>query len=314
MLNEEKNWWEWIVDLIVDSLGYLVTRLALIASPIPVIVVLLESMNYAWYAWPLVISIEIIGYALGDKIFEGIRLQVLSIRQSIIPISIYTIVVEALMVGYRVLPAWVNPKGTIAEAIIATAAIFYPLMTLFGAFLYAFHLYLQQVKRQQKIQRENERQQAEQAQLIAQRVNEEKANREIEKAKLELEMLRQRELQKLELERIAAESKIRMRESQGNPIVHQRSPFTERSPAFTERSPAFNTGDKDTIVHQIVQPEVNDESQLDAVSTFILNAYKAGPLPSYRELAELNKVSKTTIANKIKDLRERGLMNGVHHE
>lgn len=309
-MNEEKNWWERFVDIIVDSLGYLVTRLALIASPIPVIVVLLESMNYEWYAYPLVISIEIIGYALGDKVFEGIRLKVLSLRQSLIPLAIYTIVVEALMLGYRVLPAWVNPESTIAEAIVATAAIFYPLLTLFGAFLYAFHLYLNQIKRQQKLHDENERQQEFLNQQLTQRLNQQRIDAEIEKSKLELEFIRQREGQKLELERLAAESKIRMRESRVHP-VHPVHPVQVDN---NERSLSFTTGEGHDSVHEVVLKQVDNELPLDRVSLHLLDKYRTGPLPTYRVLAEELGVGKTTISNKVKELRERGLMNGVNHD
>lgn len=301
---EEKNWWERFVDIIVDSLGYLVTRLALIVSPIPVIVVLLESMNYEWYAYPLVVSIEIIGYALGDKVFEGIRLKVLTIRQSIIPLAIYTVVVEALMLGYRVLPEWVNPEATTAEAIVATAAIFYPVMTLFGAFLYAFHLYLNQIKRQQKLHDENERQQELLNQELNQRLNQQKIDAEIEKSKLELEFIRQREGQKLELERLAAESKIRIRESSVHPV----------HPVQVNNSERSNTGEGHTSVHEVVPNQMDKESQLDRVSIHLLDRYRTGPLPTYRVLAEELGVGKTTISNKVKELREKGLMNGISHE
>jgi|GEM_PF-2595311 len=140
-----KNGWEKGVDLIVDSLGYATVRFAPVIAPIPSIAVILEVSNYSAFAWFTVVTIEMVGYAIGDKMVEAVRRKVLPMRQAMIPLIVYAIIIEGLMLGYKVIPAWTG-DFLWADAIRSSVPMLYPFFTLAGAGLYAFHEYLKEIQ------------------------------------------------------------------------------------------------------------------------------------------------------------------------
>jgi hypothetical protein len=154
---KHKNNWEYGVDLIVDSLGYAIVRFAPVIAPIPSIAVILEVSGYTLFSWFTVVAIEMIGYAIGDKMVEAVRRNVLGMNKAIIPIAIYALVIEGLMLGYKVIPAWTGDV-VMAEAVRSSVSMLYPFFTLAGAGLYAFHSYLKEVESDTNYDKESARQ------------------------------------------------------------------------------------------------------------------------------------------------------------
>lgn len=137
------------LDSGVNNVGYTIVRIAPIVAPIPALATLLDATSYAVYAWFVVIGVELTGYAIGEQLVRAIRLRVLSLKISSIPLIIYGLVIEGLMLGYKVIPAWAGwQAGTVdtSHAIQASVGILYPFFTLAGAVLFAFHEYLQSVE------------------------------------------------------------------------------------------------------------------------------------------------------------------------
>ena len=153
---KNKNLWEKGVDLIVDSLGYFIVRVAPVIAPIPSIVVILEVSKGSYFAWFTVITIEMVGYAIGDKMVEAVRRNVFSLRKAAIPLVIYALIIEGLMLGYKVLPVWTNGSSW-ADVSKDSVALLYPCFTLAGAGLYAFHEYMKEIANDSEYEKENNR-------------------------------------------------------------------------------------------------------------------------------------------------------------
>lgn len=137
------------LDKIVDNVGYTIVRLAPIVAPIPALATLLEATGYAVYAWFVVVAVELTGYAIGEEAVKAVRLRVFSIKNIAWVLAIYALIIEGLMIGYKVLPAWVEwhtGAGDLSHAIQATVGILYPAFTIAGAFLFALHEYLGEVQ------------------------------------------------------------------------------------------------------------------------------------------------------------------------
>jgi hypothetical protein len=144
----------------VNNVGYTIVRIAPIIAPIPALATLLDATGYAVYAWFVVAGVELTGYAIGEQLVRAIRLGVLSLKISAIPLLIYGLVIEGLMLGYKVIPAWAGwQAGTVdtSHAIQASVGILYPFFTLAGAVLFAFHEYLQSVEHDKDYDKETER-------------------------------------------------------------------------------------------------------------------------------------------------------------
>jgi hypothetical protein len=121
---KHKNRWERFVDTIVDSLGYAIVRFAPVIAPIPSIAVILEVSGYSTFAWCTVVTIEMVGYAIGDKMVESVRRKVLGLNRAIWPIIVYALVIEGLMLGYKVIPAWMG-DDTWADAVKASVSMLF---------------------------------------------------------------------------------------------------------------------------------------------------------------------------------------------
>jgi hypothetical protein len=102
------------------------------------------------------VTIEMVGYAIGDKMVEAVRRNVLGLNRAILPIIVYALVIEGLMLGYKVIPSWMG-NDTLADAVKASVSMLYPFFTLAGAGLYAFHEYLKEVETDANYNKETER-------------------------------------------------------------------------------------------------------------------------------------------------------------
>lgn len=149
------------IDSGVNNVGYTIVRLAPIIAPIPALATLLDATNYALYAWFVVFGVELTGYAIGEQLVRAIRLKVLTLKVSSIPLIIYGLVIEGLMLGYKVIPAWAgyyNGQVDLSHAIQAGVGILYPFFTLAGAILFAFHEYLETVQGDEDYEKQTARQ------------------------------------------------------------------------------------------------------------------------------------------------------------
>ncbi len=151
----EKRTYRDHIDRLVDNwIGYTIIRFAPLAAPLPAIATLLEASDYAFYIWLTVFGIEFTAYALGDQLVKGVRLGVLTLKQGAVGLGIYALAIEGLLLGYKVIPAWAGWDGTaatIAKPVQATGSILYPLFTIGGSILFAFHLYLKVVEERRQI-------------------------------------------------------------------------------------------------------------------------------------------------------------------
>lgn len=200
----KKNWWENTVDMIVDSLGYAIVRFAPVLAPIPSIAIILDVSHYSALAWFTVTTIEMVGYAIGDKMVEAVRRKVLPMRQAIIPLIVYALVIEGMMLGHKVIPAWTG-DFTWSEAIRSSVSVLYPFFTLAGAGLYAFHEYLKEVQSDAQYEKETARHDRE---------TDEQAERELKRQRqqAELEAYKAKLAQGVELERQRALADLRIKE------------------------------------------------------------------------------------------------------
>lgn len=203
-MNEQKNLWEKFVDTIVDSLGYAIVRFAPVIAPIPSIAVILEVSGYSAFAWFTVVTIEMVGYAIGDKMVESVRRNVLGMNRAILPIIVYALVIEGLMLGYKVIPAWTG-NFLIADAVRASVSMLYPFFTLAGAGLYAFHEYLKEVAADTNYDKKSVRKEKESG---------EELDREFERQKrqADMEAYRAKLAQDADLERERAMVELRIKE------------------------------------------------------------------------------------------------------
>lgn len=164
MAQDKAHTYRDIVDKVVDHwIGYTIIRFAPLAAPLPAIATLLEASHYAFYIWLTVFGIEFTAYALGDQLVKAVRLGVLSLKQSALGLAVYALAIEGLLLGYKVVPAWAEWDGTtvtIAKPIQASGSVLYPLFTIGGSILFAFHLYLQTVEERRKIAEAKEDQRA----------------------------------------------------------------------------------------------------------------------------------------------------------
>lgn len=151
----EKRTYRDHIDRLVDNwIGYTIIRFAPLAAPLPAIATLLEASDYAFYIWLTVFGIEFTAYALGDQLVKGVRLGVLTLKQGAVGLGIYALAIEGLLLGYKVIPAWAGWDGTaatIAKPVQATGSILYPLFTIGGSILFAFHLYLKVVEERRNL-------------------------------------------------------------------------------------------------------------------------------------------------------------------
>lgn len=277
-MQRNKNLWERGVDLIVDSLGYAVVRFAPLLAPIPSIMVILEVSGGSWFAWLTGITLEVVGYAIGDKMVESIRRKVLPMRQAAIPLVLYALVIEGLMLGYKVIPAWTG-GATLAEATRASVSILYPFFTLAGAGLYALHEYLKELRtdeQESKLEDRTLSHQRKQAELDAYR------------AKLE---------QDLTLEREKALAELRIKEQRAASRTFHKGHETLRT-SGTDGQETFH--------------EIDDEIDVkrsDAIGKKIVRYYLANPGATMDELTNALSKSKPTLSREIAALEALGVLH-----
>ena len=135
------------LDTGVNNIGYTIVRLAPIIAPAPALATLLDATDYALYAWFVVVGVELTGYAIGEQSVKAIRLGVFTVRNLVAALVVYGLVIEGLMLGYKVLPAWAEwyaGEIDLSHAIQALVGVLYPAFTLAGAILFAFHEHLEE--------------------------------------------------------------------------------------------------------------------------------------------------------------------------
>lgn len=221
-----KNKWESLVDLIVDSLGYFIVRFSPVIAPIPSIAVILEVTGYSTFAWLTVITVEAVGYALGEKMITAVKRGVLPVQKASIPLIIYALIIEGLMLGYSVIPAWMGEKD-LAFAIKATVSMLYPFFTLAGAGLYAFHEYLKEVAKDTDYSKENNRVAENEIAIKDREIAHQKKLLELEDYKRKLETdsasYRLKIAQDLELEKQKTVAELRIKEDKAKAKLDNKS-------------------------------------------------------------------------------------------
>ena len=217
------NYRSWL-DSCVNNIGYTIVRLAPIIAPLPALATLLDATDYAIYAWFVVFGVELTGYAIGEQSVKAIRLQVFKIRNLVWALAVYGIVIEGLMLGYKVLPAWAEwyaGRISLSLAIQAGVGVLYPAFTLAGAILFAFHEYLEEVQADRAHAKKAEREQNAYA-------VEDDRHFEQQRRQIELDAMKAKLAQDAEIEREKALSSIRMKEAK---TASQPATSRKRQPA-----------------------------------------------------------------------------------
>lgn len=156
-----KSGYKGFLDTGVGNVGYTLIRLAPIMAAVPAMLSLLRSADYSAYAWFLVGGVELTGYALGELTVRALQKGVITWKQALWPLGIYGLVIEGLLLGYDVIPAWANwyeGKMELAEAIRSSVSILLPFFTLTGAGMLAIHEYLEQITADEEYIKEVSRQ------------------------------------------------------------------------------------------------------------------------------------------------------------
>lgn len=270
------------LDIGVNNIGYTIVRLAPIIAPIPALATLLDATNYALYAWFVVFGVELTGYAIGEQSVKAIRLQVFKIRHLVWALAIYGIVIEGLMLGYKVLPAWAEWYAgdiDLSHAIQAVVGILYPAFTLAGAILFAFHEYLEEVQADRHHAKVVERE----SKTIA---IEDDREFERQRRQIELDAMKAKLAQDAEIEREKALAAIRIKE-------------------------AKSTND----VQKTKKVDTNKRPKKQIVMRKMIGHYRENPHLAHREMAELVGVSKSTVSNYLDELGQQNIVhvngNGV---
>ena len=139
-MSNKKTGYRGALDAIVDGVGYTIIRIASVAGAIPAMATVLHASGYAVYAWFVIVCVELVGYAIGEVTVRALQKGIINRRQAIWPIGIYAVVIEGMMLGYEVLPAWARwyaGELTSDGAIRSSVAILLPFFTLSGAALLA---------------------------------------------------------------------------------------------------------------------------------------------------------------------------------
>lgn len=265
------------LDTGVNNIGYTIVRLAPIIAPIPALATLLDATNYAVYAWFVVFGVELTGYAIGEQSVKAIRLQVFKVRHLVWALVVYGIVIEGLMLGYKVLPAWAEwyaGRIDLSHAIQAVVGILYPAFTLAGAILFAFHEYLEEVQ----TDREHAKLVRRESEATAQ---EDDREFERQRRQIELDAMRQKALQDAEIEREKALSAIRIKEAK----TAQKGAQKDES-ANGQRRPK-----KEVVMRRMI------------------DHYRENPLIGQRDMANLVGVSKGTVSNYLGELGRQGIVH-----
>ena len=271
------------LDTGVNNIGYTIVRLAPIIAPIPALATLLDATSYAVYAWFVVLGVELTGYAIGEQSVKAIRLQVFKLRHLIWALVVYGIVIEGLMLGYKVLPAWAEwyaGRIDLSHAIQAVVGILYPAFTLAGAILFAFHEYLEEVQADQEHEKLTKRESES---------TDKEDDREFERQRrqIELDAMRRKTEQDADIEREKALSAIRIKESKS----------VQNSVQKEEKASAVKRPKKEITMNRMI------------------DIYRENPHVGHREIARMVNVSKSTITNYLDELGQRKIVhvngNGV---
>lgn len=284
----EKNTWEKGVDLIVDSLGYAVVRFAPVIAPIPSIAVILEVSNYSAFAWFTVTTIEAVGYAIGDKMVESVRRKVLPMRQAIIPLVVYALVIEGLMLGYKVIPAWTG-DFLWAEAIRSSVSVLYPFFTLAGAGLYALHEYLKEVQSDTQYEKDMARSDKE---------SDAQAERELKRQRqqAELEAYRAKLAQDADLERQRVLAELRIKEQKATAKLSEID--------IKKLSTGGRSVEEDF-------PESVEKVSSESLGKQLVIYYKANPGAKFEDAAKHVGWSVPAVSKEISSLVDSGVFDAV---
>lgn len=253
------------LDTGVNNIGYTIVRIAPIVAPIPALATLLDATNYALYAWFVVFGVELTGYAIGEQLVRAIRLGVLSLKISAIPLTVYGLVIEGLMIGYKVAPAWAGwyaGKVDTSHAIQAGVGILYPFFTLAGAVLFAFHEYLERTQGDEDYEKQSSRRDRE---------TDDELERELKRlrAEAELEAYRLKLSQDAELEREKALTDLRIKEQKAAAKVSETVSKSNVSIVATPEK-GFQETDLETIEKAIVRfLKSNPGAKLDNIASHV---------------------------------------------
>jgi hypothetical protein len=274
------------LDVGVNNIGYTIVRLAPIIAPAPALATLLDATDYAMYAWFVVVGVELTGYAIGEQSVKAIRLGVFTLKNLVAALVVYGLVIEGLMLGYKVLPAWAEwyaGEIDLSHAIQALVGVLYPAFTLAGAILFAFHEHLEEVQAERDYNR-----------TVAQTVGEQDATDDREykrqEREIELEAKRAKALLDAKIEEQKALAAIRIKE--------------QKSLAKSPKSDSGRDSKRDSRIKNPIDYE-----------RIVIDYFTDNPLTPQREAAEATGISQAKISKTLKDLESRKIIhrngNGV---
>lgn len=270
----------------VNNVGYTIVRIAPIVAPIPALATLLDATGYAVYAWFVVAGVELTGYAIGEQLVRAIRLKVLSLKISAIPLIIYGLVIEGLMIGYKVAPAWAGwyaGKVDTSHAIQAGVGILYPFFTLAGAVLFAFHEYLERTQGDEDYEKQTSRRDRE---------TDDELDRELKRQRqhVELEAYRTKLAQDAELEREKVLADLRIKEQKAAAKV---SESVSKNHVSTVATPTRHVSETDS----------------ETIEKLIVRFLKGQPGAKLDDIAAHVDTTKGNVSKKITNLVEMGVLH-----
>lgn len=237
-------------DTFIDAIGYVIIKASPVIAAFPAAITILEAAGYTLEAWIKVGGVEFMGYAIGHAAVDMVRRKWLTLRQVAIGIGVYCLVIEGMLLGYDVAPAWnswLNGQGSFAEAAQSTVSLLLPAFTLAGAALYAYWQYKEERTAAEKEDHDRDR-----------AIND-------QRAAIDLDMYRREREQELELKREREETRNRIKEQQAS--VKQSVKSTVRSPLlpvvegqdFTPDFTPVNADERRETLHNILQTEFDGQ-------------------------------------------------------
>lgn len=268
-------------DNLVDGIGYVIIRMAPIIAAFPAAITILKASGYTLDAWIKVGGIELMGYAIGHAAVTMIRSKTITIRQAVYAVGIYGLVIEGMLIGYDVLPAWeafMNGTSDFATATQASVSMLLPAFTVAGAALYAFW----QWNEQQSKHKEEDR-----SRTVA---------IEEQRAAIDIEMYRKEREQDLELRYQKEETANRIKEQKA---VAKLSDHTPGSISTGGRS------NKNTSTESV------GKVSSDGIGKQLVLYYKGNPGAKLEDAAKHVGWSVPVVSREISTLVEAGVFHAV---
>jgi len=267
-----------LFDGFIDGLGYVMVRASPVIGAFPAASTILQSTGYTVHSWILVGGVEFMGYAIGHVAVIMVRRRWMTWRQSLIPIGIYAMVIEGLLLGYEVVPtwqAWQSGSASFAQATQASVSMLLPFFTLVGAGLYAIHQRLTEIELDEKT-----------AKVRSQTVDD-------AKAEIDLDIYRKDGELKLMIAQESADVRNRIRLAKANQPVENRD----------------SGNDSENQNHDSRIKKTPDYNQI------VIDYYSRNPRVSQRKAAEDTGISQPKISKTLRSLESAGIVhrngNGV---